>query len=98
MTVQVQAAFDEKEWGKVREWLLMLVKRRGQSKQAIQETVQLCQSYLPQLPSREEKFHLLSTLREATEGKMFVEREYATSTKQLVEMYEADGKIEEAAK
>jgi hypothetical protein len=50
------------------------------------------------LPSREEKFNLLSVLREATEGKMFVEREYATCTKQVVEMYEADGKIEEAVK
>ena len=48
--------------------------------------------------SREEKFNLLSTLREATEGKMFVEREYATTTRQLVQMYEADGKVEEAVK
>lgn len=29
---------------------------------------------------------------------MFVEREYATTTRQLVEMYEADGKIDEAVK
>jgi 26S proteasome regulatory subunit N5 len=55
-------------------------------------------SFLSQLPSREEKFNLLSSLREATEGKMFVEREYASCTRQVVEMYEADGKIEEAVK
>lgn len=29
---------------------------------------------------------------------MFVEREYAVCTRQVVEMYEADGKIEEAVK
>ena len=41
---------------------------------------------------------MLSTLRHATEGKIFLEREYAKVTRDLVEMYEADGKIDEAAK
>jgi 26S proteasome regulatory subunit N5 len=41
---------------------------------------------------------MLSTLRSATEGKIFLEREYAKVTRDLVEMYEADGKIDEAAK
>lgn len=78
----------------------MLVKRRGQTKEAIIQMTQLAlTSFLPSNDlSREEKFNLLSTLREATEGKMFVEREYATCTRQLVEMYEADGKVEEAVK
>lgn len=76
----------------------MLVKRRGQTKQATIDMVRLAlNTFLPTL-TREEKFNLLSTLREATEGKMFVEREYATCTRQLVEMLEADGKLEEAVK
>ena len=50
------------------------------------------------MPSREEKFTMLNTLRTATEGKIFLEREYSQTTKELVEMYEADGKIDEAAK
>ena len=41
---------------------------------------------------------MLNTLRTATEGKIFLEREYAQTTKELVEMYEADGKIDDAAK
>jgi len=41
---------------------------------------------------------MLSTLRQATEGKIFLEREYSSTTRDLVEMYEADGKIDEAAK
>jgi hypothetical protein len=61
--------------------------------------VKLCiEKYLPALPSREETFNMLTVLRESTEGKMFLEREYAVCTKQLVEMYEADGKIDEACK
>ena len=41
---------------------------------------------------------MLSTLRQATDGKIFLEREYSQTTRDLVEMYEADGKIDEAAK
>ena len=61
--------------------------------------IQLCQNtFKDKLPSREEKFTILNTLRSATEGKIFLEREYSQTTKELVEMYEADGKIDEAAK
>lgn len=74
-------------------------KRRAQSKKAITDMVQLCMtSFKDKMPSREEKHSMLNTLRTATEGKIFLEREYAATTKELVEMYEADGKIDEAAK
>ena len=53
---------------------------------------------LEKLPSRDEKFSMLETLREACEGKMFTEREYSQCTTQLVEMLEADGKLDEATK
>jgi hypothetical protein len=43
---------------------------------------------LPNLPTREDKFTMLETLREATDGKMFLEREYSQCTLQLVEMLE----------
>ena len=55
-------------------------------------------TFMEKLPSREERFTMLNTLRTATEGKIFLEREYAKSTKDLVEMYEADGKIDEGTK
>ena len=77
----------------------MLIKRRGQAKQAIVDMVQLVVSkFLPALPSREETFNMLTVLREVTDGKMILEREYSQVTKQLVEMYELDGKVEEACK
>lgn len=50
------------------------------------------------MPSREEKYKMLESLREATEGKIFLEREYANGTKLFCEMLEADGKGDEATK
>jgi len=79
----------------------MLIKRRGQAKQAVQEMVKLCvETYLPALASqsREETFLMLGVLREVSEGKMFLEAEYAHCTRQLCEMLEADGKLDEACK
>jgi hypothetical protein len=53
--------------------------------------------FLPKLPTREDKFTFLQSLREACEGKMFLEREYANCTRKLIEMLEEDGKTDEAA-
>jgi hypothetical protein len=50
------------------------------------------------MPTREEKYNLLKTLREASEGKLFLEREYANCTRTLCEMLEEDGKADEATK
>lgn len=55
-------------------------------------------TYLDKLPSREERMAMLATLREASEGKIFLEREYAKCTRMQVEMLESEGKIDEAAK
>ena len=74
----MQATFDEGDYPKLREFLLALVKRRGQAKKAITDMVALVMgTFLEKLPSREEKFTMLETLREACQGKMFTEREYS---------------------
>ena len=41
---------------------------------------------------------MLETLREACEGKMFLEREYSQSTMTLCKYLEEDGKAEEGTK
>ena len=41
---------------------------------------------LEKLPSREEKFTTLESLREACEGKMYTEREYAQCTTMMIEI------------
>lgn len=73
------------------------MKRRGQAKKPITDMVQLAiNSFLDKMPNREEKYKLLETLREASEGKLFLEREYANCTRMLCEMLEEDGKVDEA--
>ena len=84
----------------MREVMLMLTKRRGQAKKAIIDMVQwfMTSEVLDKLPSREERYRLIESLREASEGKMFLEREYSQVTLWLAEMMEADGRAEEATK
>ena len=50
------------------------------------------------MPNRDEKYKLIHTLREASEGKLILEREYANCTRMLCEMLEEDGKADEATK
>lgn len=86
---QLQLAFDNKRLDYVRELFLMLVKRRGQAKKPIVDMVEMCQGALfEKLPNRDEKYSMLRALREASEGKMFLEREYANCTTKLCEFLE----------
>lgn len=57
---------------------MILTKRRGQAKKPIVDMVQLfVNEFLPNMPTREDKYNMLQTIREASDGKMFLEREYA---------------------
>lgn len=78
--------------------MLLLIKRRGQAKKAIIDMVQWLMSQLDKLPSREERYRMIEALREASDGKLFLEREYAQVTRMQAEMMEEDGKSEEATK
>ena len=61
--------------------------------------VDLCQNKLfDKLPTRTEKYKMLEALREAGEGKMFLEKEYSQATMTLCKYLEEDGKAEEATK
>jgi hypothetical protein len=92
-------AFDNNELTKMREFFLVLCKRRGQAKKPVVEMVELCQKTLfEKLPTRAEKYKMLEAIREAAEGKMFLEREYAQATKSLCEYLEEDGKADEGTK
>jgi len=50
------------------------------------------------LANRTEKYKMLETLREACEGKMFLEREYSQATLTLCKYLEEDSKADEATK
>mmetsp|Transcript_20055 Transcript_20055/g.36239 ORF Transcript_20055/g.36239 Transcript_20055/m.36239 type:complete len:459 (+) Transcript_20055:86-1462(+) len=92
----VQLHYDVKEWGKLREYIVLLSKKRGQLKRAITDMVHLAMKWLPDL-DQDKKLELIATLNEVTEGKIFLEVEKARLTKLMAEMKEADGKIDEAA-
>jgi 26S proteasome regulatory subunit N5 len=91
-------AFIHREYGRVREFLLLLAKRRGQLKKPITDMVQWAQGKLEMLPSREERVAMLECLNQASEGKMFLEREYSQIVRAQAVMLEEDGKPEEATK
>jgi len=81
-------------WESVAEWIQALAKRRRQPKQAITGMIQLAISYLDSLP----KGHpLLLVLRKVSEGKIYLEVEFARLTKTLAELKEQEGNIEEAS-
>jgi len=59
--------------------------------------VVLCQKTLfESLPTRDEKYKMLEALREASHGKMYLEKEYADATMDLCKYLEEDGKKDEA--
>jgi 26S proteasome regulatory subunit N5 len=89
-------AFDEKEYKWLREFMILLSKRRGQAKKAIIDMVQQVMTYLDKMPTREDKFKLIEALRQVTDGKIYVEVEYARCTKVFSEMKEEDGQLDEA--
>mmetsp|Transcript_11908 Transcript_11908/g.27778 ORF Transcript_11908/g.27778 Transcript_11908/m.27778 type:complete len:459 (-) Transcript_11908:58-1434(-) len=92
----VQLHYDTKEWAKLREYIVLLAKKRGQLKRAITDMVHLAMTWLPDL-DKEKKLELIATLNEVTEGKIFLEVEKARLTKLMAEMKEAEGKVDEAA-
>jgi 26S proteasome regulatory subunit N5 len=59
--------------------------------------VQKAMSYLDETPDMETKLQLINTLRQVTEGKIFVEVERARVTLYLAKIHENEGKISEAA-
>jgi hypothetical protein len=83
----------------MREFFLVLCKRRGQAKKPVVEMVELIQKKLfDKFPNRSEKYKFLEAIREACEGKMFLEREYSQATMTMVKYMEEDGKAEEGTK
>ena len=96
----MRLAFDHHDLPHLRDFMSQLIKRRGQAKKAIIDMVQwvMSDAVLNKLPSREERYKMLEALKEASEGKMFLEREYSQVTRTTAEMLEADGKHDDATK
>ena len=94
----VRICFQAANWNQLNDTLVMLSKRRGQSKTVIQESVQEAMGFLDTMDELPVAVELIKTLRSITEGKIFAEIEAAELTKRLADIYEKTGKIHDAAK
>jgi len=88
--------YEANEWGKLREHIVLLSKKRGQLKRPVTDMVHLAMGWIEK-QTKERKVELIETLNEITDGKIFVEVEKARLTLILADMKEADGQVEEAA-
>ena len=66
----VQLCYDTQDWEALNENIMILTKRRGQLKMAIQAMVEQCSKFIDETPDRDTKLKLVNTLRTATEGKV----------------------------
>lgn len=89
--------YDTKQWDTLNEQIQLLVKRRGQFKQAVTAMVQKCCEFVEKMESKE-KLQLITTLRTITAGKIYVEVERARLTYLLAQIKESEGNLEEACK
>lgn len=93
----VQICREANNWTALNEHIVLLSKRRSQLKQAVAKMVQECCGYVDQTPDKETKIQLIDTLRQVTEGKIYVEVERARLTHKLAQIREEEGDITEAA-
>lgn len=78
--------------------LSSLNKKRNQSKNAIKEMVNFTLNNIYQNLNQSEKVLLLKTIIEITEGRIYVEFEYAEAVKNLTDIYLGNNETDEAAK
>lgn len=93
----VQICREANNWSALNEHIILLSKRRSQLKQAVTKMVQECCVYVDQTPDKDVKIKLIDTLRQVTEGKIYVEVERARLTHKLAKIREDEGNITEAA-
>lgn len=93
----VQICREANNWPALNEHIILLAKRRSQLKQAVAKMVQECCLYVEQTPDKETMTKLIDTLRQVTEGKIYVEVERARLTHKLAKIKETEGNITEAA-
>jgi len=89
--------YSQKKWSELNEYILLLSKKRAQLKKAVREIIVKGVSWIDSTPDRETRRKLICSLRDVSEGKLFAELERARLTRQLAEMEEEDGKVNEAS-
>ncbi|KAL3613485.1 26S proteasome non-ATPase regulatory subunit 12 A [Castilleja foliolosa] len=93
----LQLCFDAGSWKTLNDQIVLISKRRGQLKQAVQAMVQQAMQYIDQTPDLDTKIELIKTLNNISAGKIYVEIERARLIKKLAKIKEEQGQIAEAA-
>ncbi|KAG6394550.1 hypothetical protein SASPL_145139 [Salvia splendens] len=93
----LQLCYEAGAWQTLNEQILLISKRRGQLKQAVQAMVQQAMQYIDQTPDIDTKIELIKTLNSVSAGKIYVEIERARLIKKLAKIKEEQGHIAEAA-
>lgn len=97
VTEVVRLCGEQQAWSTMNEYIQTISKKRSQNKTAITKLVQEAMTFIDKTPNKEVKVELINTLRQVSEGKIYVEVERARLIKILAEMKEAEGNIAEAA-
>ncbi|XP_073280789.1 26S proteasome non-ATPase regulatory subunit 12 homolog A-like [Primulina huaijiensis] len=93
----LQLCFEAGAWKTLNEQIVLISKRRGQLKQAVQAMVQQSMQYIDQTPDLDTKIELIKTLNIVSAGKIYVEIERARLIKKLAKLKEEQGLVSEAA-
>ncbi|XP_001945478.1 26S proteasome non-ATPase regulatory subunit 12 [Acyrthosiphon pisum] len=93
----VKLCFEAKEWALLNEHVVMLTKRRSQLKLSVAAMVRECCTFIDQTPDKETKLKLIESLRNVTEGKIYVEVDRARLTQKLAQIKEDEGDVTGAA-
>ncbi|KAL0491773.1 26S proteasome subunit Rpn5 [Acrasis kona] len=97
VTEVIKLCGDQQAWTTLNDYIQIITKKRSQNKTAITKLVQEAMNYIDKTPSKEVKTELINTLRQVSEGKIYVEVERARLIKVLADMKEKEGNIAEAA-
>ncbi|TPP66385.1 26S proteasome non-ATPase regulatory subunit [Fasciola gigantica] len=97
LEVMVEILAEGGKWEQLNRHLETMTKKRNQLKQAVTKMVQKVLTYLDTTPDEETKLALIASLRNVTEGKIYVEVERARLTRELARIKESHGQIDEAA-
>jgi 26S proteasome regulatory subunit N5 len=92
----VEFCFKANDWKTLQEQIVVLSKKHGLLKEAVTRMIQKAVEFVEKVPNAQAKVEYIKTLREVTEGKIYVEVERARLTRTLAKIRENEGKTQEA--
>jgi 26S proteasome regulatory subunit N5 len=92
----VRICFQVKKYTELNKNITVYTKKKSQSKEAVKAMIVECYEFVSKMDDKEAKIRLIETLRDASEGKIYLEVERARLTKMLAAIRESDRDVEGA--